>query len=131
MTFTARIRRNSAVWNRWHGQNRTGGSIDGVAFRLSGGGYSSGELSADEVVRLRQYDFVEIEMMAVPVPLADAAEDEELARPSEDDESDDRVSRPVITEDGRYPSVVEAARSLGVSPKTVRNRIKAGRWSYG
>ena len=54
MVFVAKLRRQSRVWTAWHHRKAVSGAIEGVPFRwLPGGDYATGELDADQVMRLR------------------------------------------------------------------------------
>ena len=71
MTFCARLRRNSAVWNLWMGHHRLGGVVCGVQFnRTLPGEYTTVELTTDQVTALRGHGDVLIEAMTQPLAVA-------------------------------------------------------------
>ena len=69
MTFTARLRRNAAIWTLWRQHSRTGGLVAGVRFRWThGNDYVTGELAPAQVAALRGHADVLIETLAAPLP---------------------------------------------------------------
>ena len=61
MTFIARIKRGSAVWNMWKAQKRVGGAVASVHFQIvHSGDFETSELSADQVIELHKADSVEL-----------------------------------------------------------------------
>jgi len=66
MTFTARIRRNSAIWQMWRQQHRVGGVVDGVAFHwIAGDDYVSSPLVPDRVPAMQRHTDVVVEGVEV------------------------------------------------------------------
>lgn len=75
MTFTARIRRNSPVWNLWRQHARTGGTVAGVLFRwIVGNDYVTGTLAPAQVDALKGHASVQMEM-AGAAPAAPAVQE--------------------------------------------------------
>jgi hypothetical protein len=70
VTFRARLRHQSAVWNLWMNHHRLGGVVCGVQFNRSlPGEYTTVELSTDQVSALRDHEGVLIEAMTQPIPV--------------------------------------------------------------
>lgn len=69
MTFTARLRRNTAPWHLWQRTGRLGGALHGVMFRHAAPGeYVTGPLDAAQVASLRGLPNVVLEATSVPAP---------------------------------------------------------------
>jgi hypothetical protein len=66
MTFTARLKRHSNIWNMWRGGNRTGGVVAQVQFRwVPGDNYVTDTLAPAQVTALRAVPDVVIEAVEV------------------------------------------------------------------
>ena len=66
MTFVAKLRRQSRVWTAWRHRRATSGEIEGVVFRwCPGDDYATGELTVDQVMRLRGQPDVTLEAYGV------------------------------------------------------------------
>lgn len=69
MVFIARLVKHTQLWKAWRGRHATGGEVGGVPFRLvTVDQYESGELTADQVNRLRGVVGVCLSSFADPSP---------------------------------------------------------------
>jgi hypothetical protein len=106
VTFRARLRRQSAVWNLWTNHNRLGGRVCGVQFSQTlPGEYVTVELDAYQVSALRGHEGVLLEAMTQPLaaePMAVLA-----PRPAS---MDTPVWTPPVVEQAKPRGVVEQAK---------------------
>jgi len=70
MTFIGRIKENSVIWRRWHGEGRTSGPIYGVIFTWEPGNvYRSQPLTTEQIEKLREHASIILETIDVDLPV--------------------------------------------------------------
>ncbi len=70
MTFIGRIKQNSLIWNRWHGEARTGGILYSVHFAWEPGNiYRTLPLTSDQILLLQNHDSIILETVSIDLPI--------------------------------------------------------------
>lgn len=128
MTFTARIKPHSAVWNMWRNSHRISGAIHGVMFsgRNSGSDFFSGILTAEQINALKDHPGVILEVCADAGDegirdevLADELADEPVGEQTESDPASvDQVAASVDELPASPPSSARALPSLDSTLRT-------------